>query len=139
MFVENLNYVAVLIAALVNMALGAFWYSKSGFGSQWMKLVGLTKEDADKAKAEGMTKNYVFAFVGALFMACALGVLVNVLGAMTVFAGAQLGFLVWLGFVATTSISDVLWARKPIKLYMINVGYYLVALVLMGAVLAVWH
>lgn len=48
------------------------------------------------------------------------------------------GFWNWLGFVAPVTLGAVLWEGKHWKLWFLNNGYYLVTLLLMGAVLALW-
>ena len=53
--------------------------------------------------------------------------------------GAHVGFWVWLGFIATTYFSAVIWQKMHPKEFFIHVGYSLIALLLMGGVLAVWH
>jgi hypothetical protein len=46
---------------------------------------------------------------------------------------------VWLGFMATLMVSLWGYENRPLKLIAINLGNNLVALVLMGALLAVWR
>ena len=37
----DVNYLAVLVAAIINMVIGSIWYSPSmGFGKSWMKYSG---------------------------------------------------------------------------------------------------
>ena len=56
-----------------------------------------------------------------------------------VMGGAQVGALAWLGFVATTSLADVTWAKRPFALWLVNNGVHLIGLTLMGGMLAVWR
>ena len=44
------NYLAVLVAAIVSMVIGGLWYSPLLFGNVWMKLSGITQKDVEKAK-----------------------------------------------------------------------------------------
>ena len=134
----DINYFAVIVAAAVNMGLGAFWYSMSGFGKQWMKLSGITKEDIEKAKKAGMAKSYAIAAAGSLVMAYVLSYIVDFAQAQTIIAGVLSGLWIWLGFVATVLLGSVLWENKSWNLYAINAGYYLVSLMIMGVILAVW-
>lgn len=135
------NYVAVLVAAVVNMVLGFIWYGPL-FGTQWMALSGFKKEDMDKAKAKGMNKAYTIMTLGSLLMAYVLSHSLVFASTYTETAGVAAGFMVgfwtWLGFVAPVTVGTVLWDGKPWKLWFLNAGYYLVALVLMGIILAVW-
>lgn len=133
----TVNFWAILVAAILNMAIGAFWYSTSGFGKTWMSLVGMSKEKMEAGKKEA-GKYYIVSFVGALIMAYVLSHIIAFAQVDTIFGGIQTGFLVWLGFVVTTSLGDYLFADRPKKLYVLNNGYYLVSLCVMGAVLAVW-
>ncbi len=134
----SVNYTAILAAAVVNMVLGFLWYGPL-FGKPWMKMMGYSKEDMEKAKKSGMMpKLYVTALAGAVVMAYVLSHFLQVGGASTATAGATVGFWVWLGFIATTTLSGLLWEKKPFNLYLLNNGYYLVLLLVNGALLAVW-
>lgn len=135
MFGVDVSYVAVLVAAVVGMAIGAFWYSPVGFGKAWMKLSGVTEADMQKAKERGMTKSYALAFMAVLIMAYVTAVIVSLAGALSIFDGAMVGFWIWLGFIATSFVNSVLWEQKPFKLYFINVFHYLVVLKVMGVVI----
>jgi Protein of unknown function (DUF1761) len=52
--------------------------------------------------------------------------------------GAAVGFFNWLGFVAVATLGSVTFGNRPPRLYLINNGYLLLALLLMCAVLAMW-
>lgn len=135
------NYVAVLVAAVVNMVLGFLWYGPL-FGKQWMAMMGWSQADMEKAKAKGMGKSYTIMTIGSLVMAYVLAHSLVFASTYTatvgVAAGFMVGFWTWLGFVAPVTVGTVLWDGKPWKLWFLNAGYYLVALVLMGIILAVW-
>ncbi len=134
-FGVSVNLLAVAVAAVFNMAIGFVWYSMSVFGKPWMKMLGLTKDDLEKAKGE-MGPKYGIMVVASLVMACVLAGIIQLAGSNTVFGGAKVGFAVWLGFVATIGLNSYIFEKKPLNLYFINVGYYLVALVVQGAILA---
>jgi len=136
-----INYLAIVVAAIASMIIGFIWYGPL-FGKTWMQLSGITQEKIDAAKAKGMTKTYIIAFVGSLVMS-------NVLAHSLVFAaafykvsgmpaGLMSGFWNWLGFVATVTLGAVLWEGKPWKLWVLTNGYYLVSLLVMGVILALW-
>ncbi len=135
--IVDINWVAVIVAAIVSMALGAFWYSPAGFGKQWVALMGFTDQQ-QKAMKKGAGKAYALAFIGALITSAVLAMLVDWAQAITMIDGAKVGFWIWLGFVATTMAGMMLWEGKPMKLYTLNSGYHLVNFILMGAILAAW-
>ncbi len=132
------NGLAVVVAAIAGMVIGAFWYSPSFFGTQWMKLSGMSKKALAKAQKKGMGKTYLAAFIAVLIMSYVLAQFIKYTKANTIAEGAVIGFWLWLGFIATTMLNSVLWEQRPRKLYYINVGHYLITLLIMGAILAVW-
>ncbi len=136
-----INYPAVLVAAIVSMVLGYIWFGPL-FGKPWMELDGMTMDKMSAAKGVGMTMSYVIMFIGALLMAFVLDHALIFAGAYLkmegVGAGLMSGFWNWLGFVAPVTIGTVLWDKKPWLLWVLTSGYYLVTLLVMGVVLAVW-
>ena len=63
------NYLAILVAAVAGMIVGALWYSPLLFGNVWMKLMGLGRKQLQAAKKKGMGKSYFLSFVALLVMA----------------------------------------------------------------------
>ena len=53
-------------------------------------------------------------------------------------AGLKVGFLSWLGFIAPVTLGSVLWEGKSWRLWFLMNSYYLVALLVMGSILAFW-
>ena len=133
----DVNYLAVLVAAIVGMVLGFLWYGPI-FGNIWMKLMNIDKKKMEEMKKKGVGKSYFVTFIAGLVMAYVLSHFVDYLEATTISAGITAGFWIWLGFVATVIIGSVLWEGKPFKLYLINAGFHLAELMLMGAILSVW-
>ena len=130
----NVNYIAIAVAAVSNMIIGFLWYSPLLFGKPWMKLSGFTEKSMEEAK-KGMGKMYALSFVIALVMAYVLAFFVSMTNVMTITDGITLAFWTWLGFVATVKMADMLYGKKPLQLYLIESGYYLVALVVMAIIL----
>ena len=134
----NVNYVAVLVAAVASMIIGGLWYSVL-FGKVWMNLSGMDEKKVAAAKKKGMAASYVAAYVGSAVMAYVLAHFAKYAGAATPLDGAMAGFWAWLGFVVPVISGTVLWEGKPMKLFILKVAHYLVALVVMGAIVAAWH
>lgn len=135
-----INYVAVLVAAVANMALGFLWYSPFILGKPWMKLMGYhmhDKEQMEKMQKEAMPA-YVASMIASLVMAYVLVNFIHFAVAKTALEGATIGFWAWLGFVGTTSLTGALFNKKKISLWAIDTGYFLAALLIMGAILAAW-
>lgn len=134
----GVNYLAVLVAAIVNMLIGAIWYSHSLFGKSWMELAGIRPEDTEK-RASGAKRAYSWTFVASLLMAYALARILWYAQAQSVVGGALIGLLAWLGFVATAVGTNYLFEGRPCRLYAINTGYTLVSLIVMGTILGAWR
>lgn len=135
------NYLAVLAAAVASIILGSLWYGPI-FGRQWMAMMGITPQSMEEAKKKGVGKLYVIAFIGSLLMAYVLSHFIvfarAYLGTSGLEAGLMSGFWGWLGFVAPVTLGSVLWEGKSWRLWFLNNGYYLILLLVMGAILAMW-
>jgi hypothetical protein len=140
MNVMGINLWSVLAAAVATMVLGFLWYSPSLFAKPWMVLMGYDPEDKAKLAEmqKGAGKMYGMSFVASLVSAAVLAKIIAITTVNTALYGMKVGFIVWLGFVATVQLTSVLFAKQPTKLYLINTGYQLVCYLAMGAILAVW-
>ena len=132
----DINLIAVFLGAVSNMVIGSVWYSQIGFGKQWMKLVGISQKEIDAQKSQ-MPKTYGMAFIGAFITAYILAVILDLVGVTTVGDGLKVAFLIWLGFVATTTLSTVLFENKKTELYVLNNGYNLVSTLVMATILVI--
>jgi hypothetical protein len=131
--VVQVNYLAVLVAGLVTMPIGALWYSNVLFAKPWSAAVGKTSE-----QMRGGAAIYVLALVGELIAAYVLAHFITYAAADTLVKGLQTGFWAWLGFVVPAVGVDALFAGRGRNLFAINAGYHLANLLVMGAILAVW-
>lgn len=130
-----INYLALLVATLVRMVVGALWYSPPLFVKPWLAMVGQTPEEM---KA-GMGKNIVTDLIGSFIMAFVLDHAVHYASATTIGQGIAVGFFNWLGFIAVVTLSAVNYEKRPFMLWVINNGYQLLTLLIMGAIVAVWR
>ena len=133
-----MGFIAILVAAIAAMVLGFIWYSPQVFGNEWMKLMKIGKKQIAQAKKKGMSKTYLTMLISSLLTSYILASFIALLGITEAIDGALLAVMLWLGFIATTTLSSILWEGKPAKLYILNNGYHLVSLVVMGIILALW-
>jgi uncharacterized protein DUF1761 len=131
----GVNWLAVVVAAVANMALGFAWYSRAVFGTRWAKLAGVNIEQMSGRPSPMYAITVVAALVGAYVTA----LFVQGLGASTVLEGALVGGLAWLGFIVPATVVDYMFVGRPRDLWVVNNGYQLVAFVLMGAILGFWQ
>ena len=129
---RDINLLGILVAGIAPMIIGMLWYSPVMFARKWMALIGKSEEEIRKG---GVAKAYVVSFIASLVMAYALDYFMFYAGAWSVMKGIKLGIALWIGFVATTSLAPVVYEGRPLGLYLINAGYNLVCLVIMGAII----
>jgi hypothetical protein len=124
----------VIVAGIVMFAIGAVWYTAL-FGQQWRALQGIP----EGAQREGFVQAMIVGFIANLVEAYILAWLLVYAGPSDLMAGALLGALVWLGFVATIMVPSIFYERKPPMLVVINGAYQLIGLVVMGGILGWWR
>lgn len=132
------NYLAVFVAAILSMVIGGLWYGPL-FGKPWMKMMGIQPM---KMTGSAMAKMYGLQFVASLVMSFVLAHSLifasTYLKVTGVPAGLQVGFWNWAGFIAPVTLGSVLWEKKSWKLWLLNNGNYLLTLLAMGVLLALW-
>ena len=131
----TINYLAVLVATFASMVLGVLWYAPFAFGKEWMKLVGLTEQDAKDNRGAPM----VLMLVGSLVAAYVMAHFVGFTNATTAADGARVGAWIGIGFVFTAAMGESIFSHKPAKLLGITGGYQVVNLIMIGAILAAWR
>lgn len=133
--VGQINFLAVLVAALSSFIIGWLWYGPL-FGRKWLGYMGYTEEDLKKGSMPMpaiMGVNYAATVLAAFAIAMFLGPESD--ASFGMFAGLMIAVF-WIG---TSRLNDVLYEDKPWGLFFINVGYYVVVYVLMGGILGAWH
>ncbi len=138
-FESTVNWWAILVAIIANSILGMAWYSPSMFGNEWIKLMGWDIKKMKKPGSKDMMKSMFGGILTAGVMAYMLNAFAKHTGAYTWVFGMQLGFYVWLGFIATVTIGGVLWEKRPWKLFFINNGYWLISMLMIGAIIGGWQ
>ena len=133
---SELNYLAILVTAVVIWVIGAIWYSML-FGKVWMAAHGYTPEQLEGMRA-GMARAYGVSFLCYLVLATVLSLLIALLGLDSAIAGAKLGVICWLGFIATIGCTAYLYSNKSITTWIIDAAYQLVFMIVAGVILAIW-
>jgi membrane-associated HD superfamily phosphohydrolase len=135
MDVTNINYLAVLAAAISTFVLGGLWYSPMLFGKAWMRANNFTDTDLQTfSKARMFGWSFLFSLVMALNLAMFLaGPTTDVTWGMI--AGALAGF----GWVAMAIAIIGVFENRSWSYLLINGGYVTVAFTIMGAILGAWR
>lgn len=134
----SINWLAILVASVVNMVIGAVWYGPI-FGKIWMKLNNYTEEEM---KGINPGPLYAKSFLATVVTYVVLAMLINAMasmGAMGMMEGVKAGFMVWLGFVTTVQFTVYLFSKKSIQSYYLDTAYQLVTFLAAGAILGAWR
>ena len=119
---------AVLLAAVINMLVGAAWYSPHLLGDQWRSLI---RKNERELKTNASTA-YRASFVAALVTSYVLAKLMGYLHADDIWSGMSTGLWLWVGFVLTAFVPAYFFAKRPPLLLFIDSGYQLFALMAMA-------
>lgn len=130
----HIRYASVVIAAVVQWLLGIFWYGVM-FRKSWRKLLGF---------AEGEKPKYGFYTLGAGLVSCLLLSFIMehffaITGVKVPLQGFSVGVFLWLGFMAPPLFAQHVLEGRRANLFAINATYWLIAMGLGSAILAVIH
>ena len=128
----QINYLAILVAGIVHFAIGSIWYSPLLFANLWKKLAGV-------AEFKPTAQDMIAALGSSIVIAFVLSIILIFAGARTVVDGIVVGIMVEIGFIATLLFGDVIFEKKPFQLFLLRNGYNMLALAVIGALLAVWR
>jgi hypothetical protein len=128
----HVNLLAVIVAAAAGFLVsGLYW---AVLTPAYLRHLGRPAEEARPTPAQ-----FAVAFVTRVLLAWVLAVFVGWAGANGAGAGAEIGFLAWLGFVVTLAIGQAAFERKPWQVLAIGLPESLIGLVLLGAIVGAWR
>lgn len=165
----DINWLAMLVAALVPLAVGALWYSPLLFANVWMKTTGLTEEQLKKGNMAlifGLT--FFFSFMLAMILNSVVihqthvfSVLMNEPGFndpnsdigkfladfmskygqsfRTFKHGALHGTISAVFFALPLIAINALFERRSGRYIAIHAGYWIVTLAVMGGIVSGWQ
>lgn len=133
---SHLNWLAVLVAAVAYFMLGAIWYSKALFATQWARAAGLKMDDPSK---KGLGKMMLTSFILILLTCLGLALLVTRLDLFVWISGLKLGAVTGLLFACTAVAISFVYESRPTSIYFIDGGYHLVGHIAAAIVLSCWR
>lgn len=134
------NYLAIIVCAVLAMALGALWYGPL-WGKKWMEIVKVNP--ADLAAREKMKKSarplYFIQFILVLFQ---VWVLAYYIAGWQEAGGLGNALWIWVAFIMPTVAASSMWNNDSGKIkwarFLIQSGYQLVMFVMFGLILGAW-
>lgn len=128
----QVNWVAVILGGIFNMAFGALWYGPL-FGKAWLKAIG--KKEEDIQSSAGM---YMLPLIAGLVSAYILAVLIEGLGIVDWWQGIIMGAIVWVGIGSTAVLTTGTFEDQPRAAWLLFSLYQLVVFIVEGLVFAIW-
>ena len=135
----DLNWLAVLVAALAYFAIGALWYAPPLFGKAWMAAGGMATPEAGSRPSPAI---YLTPLVGSVLSSVALAMLAEATGSDTLQRGIVLGLVVAIGFaVSITFVTAQFESEKPKPMVWgaITAGYHAVGILVAAIIVASWQ
>ncbi|KKM61914.1 MAG: hypothetical protein KR126chlam4_00916 [Candidatus Anoxychlamydiales bacterium] len=126
---KNVDLLTVFFAAAIYMVMYILWYSNILFGKVYEKILKTTKKKPP-------FYHYFLLFLFLFVISYVMSLFEVLMGVTTFFDGIFLGFLIWLGLVTTHSLFLVVSFKRSIKLYALDNLLYLLALMIVGGILA---
>ena len=134
---SSINWLAVAACVVASMIIGSIWFSPKTFFPAWWKAIGKSDGDDPSGSTIGMGLTWGLIVFSSFVQAVFISLLVNTMGSLTggtsLASGALAGFMLWLGFVAPSSLTNKLFADR-LKAWVLEAGNHLVTFVVMGAI-----
>lgn len=133
----EVNYLAVLLAAMSSMVVGSIWYSMSVFGKSWAKLarVDMSKDVKSSELSVLLASTFVISLITAYVLAHVTHLSNSFFGNSYLQDALTTGFWVWLGFNAVRFATHDMFEGRPKKLTLINIANEFVTIMLMALVI----
>ena len=131
----RLHFPAILIATIAGFLLEAGWYSS--FKAIWLEGIGRTEEWL-KQNSPNLALQYFVALVCTAVVATALSWVIQLTGRHTFFRGIWVGAILGLGFVLPIFGLEYIFEVRTFGLLAVNAGFWVVGLMLMGAIVGAW-
>lgn len=133
----EVNYIAVLLAALSTMVVGSIWYTPAVFGKAWMKLAKVKPNQkmstAQTVKLFGLT--FIASLVSAYVLAHVTYLSNQFFGNTFLQDALSTGFWLWLGFIVARILTHDLFEGRPGKLTFLNLTHEFFTVMIMALII----
>jgi len=129
-----INWLAVIVAGLSAFAVGGIWYSRPLFGNAWM-----IDSNLSEGQIKQGNKGKIFGFTAVFSLVMAVNLAMFLADVKTDASwGATAGFLAGIWTFCAIAIHS-LFELKRWRHILINGGYSIVSLTLMGLIIGTWR
>ena len=132
---SDLNYLAITVSSVFYFGLGSVWFGPL-FGKLWLGLVGLSLTEEDKKNAPFMfAKTFLLDFI--ITFSTALIILLT--KSETIIDALKIASIVGLGFVIAPFLGNYMYAKRSIKLFLIEGLYHVICIIIVSIILTMWR
>ena len=135
--IPNINWLAVLVAAILRLVVGSIWFSPVAFLKQWQQLTGFSPESMQRVLIRAIVIDLVLSLVMSFVLYHAVMYATNM--QPNVVSGILVGLLNWAGFVLATHLPLWAYENRSFKLLALGTGSNIVSMALMGALFGHKH
>jgi len=131
-FFTQVNWIAVVVGGVFNMAFGALWYGPL-FGKAWLRATG---KSSDEIKSNAMM--YLLPMLAGLVAAYVLAIMIAGLGITIWWQGMLIGAVLWLGIGATGTLTTGTFEESPRAAWFLFAVYQLIVYAAQGLMFVLW-
>ena len=128
---DRINWLAVIVGAVIFYFWGGLWYGLL-FSHQWSTFVGVPPNQSMQSVP------MIVAVIVALVLSFGVAVALSHDDDRTVAHGVQFGIFFGVVFFASIMLEQIMFEGRPLGLWLINAGYVLIGLVILGALHGAW-
>lgn len=126
----HLPWIAILAAIIANIVIGMLWYSPLLFGKIWARSYNFNIKEMRPTPM-----HYLGAILVSAVMVIVLAVIFQMFNIADLHTALKFGFLAWLALLVTSHFSGVIWCRKPIAAFFVDISHLLVCVLVIAAIL----
>jgi len=131
----NVNWLAVVLAALSTMVVGSVWYARPVFGNLWIKLAKVDMKKAEKASWAPLVITLLVTFVTSFVLAHVAVLSNSYFGNSFLQDTMATAVWVWAGFTAARFLTHDAFEFRPMGLTILNITHELVTFLVMGLII----
>lgn len=130
----NVNYLAVIVAAVAAFVASSVWYIVFG-----VELAKVSPAFAELQTQKQPAWKPLVVLLGSLVLAFVVAYIIGLRQDTRLLDALRIGGLLWLGLSAVQWVSSMLWEKVPVHMALIHAGDWLMKLILIAAIIGAWY
>ena len=135
MTVPVVNWLAVLLAAVSSMVVGAIFYARKVFGNRWMRLAKIDEATLSKSPVLPLVLTFIVSFITAAVLAGTATLAQEFYQGNFLLNCLVTAVILWAGFTAARLITHDLFERRPGNLTVLNLLHELITVLVMALII----